>query len=324
MRLQELKKIAVGNLAALVQPVHDPVVHVGRGALVHDLGLALRIKILRDVPDDPEYLALPGLQARRRLLEKVQQIFLWQPKQLAASFRVQHFRALGRPRRNGSPQVVEYTFLVQAPFSSALFFGAKIEILLAGITIDAMRHQGMRSIECLLDRLPAVTLLALRHIALGEIQIIENSVSIRPLLEEIVVLEEMVVAERRVGNHQRLHGCGIFFHQIGNARGAVDHDLICEAHKPLAIECLVMCKVLSERPMLVEQRHAGRGIGIQHLLRGDHLDLVRVDVEPEFGSRNLLARIVDALQLREVPLRSLEQACGSRGHGAAFSCFPRR
>src|SRR5207247_9546523 len=129
----------------------------------------------------------PGLQARRRLLEKVQQIFLGQSKQLAPSFRAQRFCALDLPCRNGSPQVVEYTLLVLAALSSALFFRAKIEILLAWITFDSMRHQGMRSIECLLDRLPAVTLLALRHIALGEIQIIENSVSIRPLLEEIVV-----------------------------------------------------------------------------------------------------------------------------------------
>ena len=162
------------------------------------------------------------------------------------------------------------------------------------------------------------------HVVLGEIQIIENSVGIRPLLEQIIVLEEMVVTEGRVRDHQRLHGRGIFFHQIGNARRAVDHDLICEAHKPFAVERLVMREVLAERPMLVKQRHAGRGIGIQHLLRGDHLDLVRVGVEPEFGSRNLLARIVDALQLREVPLCSLKQARGCRGHGAAFSCFPRR
>ncbi len=164
-----------------------------------------------------------------------------------------------------------------------------------------MRHQGMRSIERLLDRLPAMTLLALRHVVLGEIEIIENSVGIRPLLEQIIVLEEMVVTEGRVRDHQRLHGRGIFFHQIGNARRAVDHDLIGEAHKPFAVERLVMREVLAERPVLVEQRHAGRGIGIQHLLRGDHLDLVRVGVEPEFGSRNLLARIVDTLQLRRSP-----------------------
>jgi hypothetical protein len=87
---------------------------------------------------------------------------------------------------------------VQAALSSALFFGAKIEILLAGIAIDPMRHQGMRSVERLLDRLPAMTLLALRHVVLGKIQIIENSVGIRPLLEQIIVLEEMVVTEGRV------------------------------------------------------------------------------------------------------------------------------
>src|SRR6266849_2731813 len=38
--------------------------------------------------------------------------------------------------------------------------------------------------------------------------------------------------------------------------------------------------MLAERPMLVEQRHAGRGICIQHLLGSDDLDLVRVDIEP--------------------------------------------
>ncbi len=43
---------------------------------------------------------------------------------------------------------------------------------------------------------------------------------------------------------------------------------------------LMMCEMLAERPMLVEQRHAGRGICIQHLLGSDDLDLVRVDIEP--------------------------------------------
>ncbi len=87
---------------------------------------------------------------------------------------------------------------------------------------------------------------------------------------------------------------------------------------------LMMCEMLAERPMLVEQRHAGRGICIQHLLGGDDLDLVRVDIEPQFRSGNLLAGIVDTLQLREVPVRSLKQVSGCRGHGAAFSCLRRR
>jgi hypothetical protein len=61
---------------------------------------------------------------------------------------------------------------------------------------------------------------------------------------------------------------------------SVDHDLIGKAHNAFAIERLTMCEMLAERPMLVEQRHAGRGICIQRLLSGDDLDLVGVDLEP--------------------------------------------
>jgi hypothetical protein len=85
-----------------------------------------------------------------------------------------------------------------------------------------------------------------------------------------------------------------------------------------------MCEMLAERPMLVEQRHADRRIGIQHLLRGDDLDLVGIGVEAQFSSRNLLAGIVDTLQLREVPVRSFKKVFGCRGHGAVFSCLRRR
>jgi hypothetical protein len=59
-------------------------------------------------------------------------------------------------------------------------------------------------------------------------------------------------------------------------------------------------------------------------LGSDDLDLVRVDIEPQFRSGNLLAGIVDTLQLRDVPVRSLKQVSGCRGHGAAFSCLRRR
>jgi len=76
--------------------------------------------------------------------------------------------------------------------------------------------------------------------------------------------------------------------------------------------------------MLVEQRHAGRGIGVEHLLGGDDLDLVRIDIESQFGARDLLAGVMDALQLGEIPVRSLKQALGCCSHGAAFSWFRRR
>ena len=48
VRLEELHERAVGELAAFVQRGHDAIVAPGRSALVHHLGLALRIEILRD------------------------------------------------------------------------------------------------------------------------------------------------------------------------------------------------------------------------------------------------------------------------------------
>src|SRR5258708_5534670 len=86
VRLQEFEEIAVGNPPLFMQAGHDAVMHVGRGALVHHFALGLRIEILRDVPHDPKQFALPGLQARRRLLQEIQQIFLGQPKQHAPPF----------------------------------------------------------------------------------------------------------------------------------------------------------------------------------------------------------------------------------------------
>ena len=87
VRLQEFQEIAVGDPALFVQPGHDAVMHVGRRALVHHLGLALRIEILRDVAHDPQQLALPGLQPRRGLFQEIQQVFLRQAEQLAAPLR---------------------------------------------------------------------------------------------------------------------------------------------------------------------------------------------------------------------------------------------
>ena len=139
-----------------------------------------------------------------------------------------------------------------------LLLDAQIGLLLAGIAVDAMRHQRVRGIERLLDRQPAVALLALRDVGLGEFEIVENAVGIGPLLEQIVVLEEMVVAEGGVRDHQRLHGRGVLLHQIGDARRRVDDDLIGEAHQALAVGRLLIGEVLAERPMLVEQRHADR------------------------------------------------------------------
>src|SRR5262245_55829749 len=132
----------------------------------------------------------------------------------------------------------------------------------------------------------------------------------------------MVVAERGMGNDERLHRRRVLLHEVGDARRAVDHDLVGEPPEAFAIERLVMGEMLAEGPMLVEQGHSDRGIGIEHLLCGDDLDLVGIDVEPEFAERNLLAGVVHALQDGEIPIGAAVEPSG-RGHDAARS-FPRR
>ena len=247
-----------------------------------------------------------GVQARRGLLEEIQQVFLRQAEQRAAPLGAQRRRALGRAGRHRAPQVVERALVVVAALPGPLLLGAQVELLLAGIAVDAVRHQGMGGVQRLLDREPAVALLALRDIALGEVEIFENAFGVGPLLEQVVVLEEMIVAEGGMRDHQRLHRRGILLHQVGDAGRRVDDDLIGEAPQALAIERFLLGEMFAERPVLVIQRHADRGVGVEHLLGGDDLDLVRIDVEAEFGERDILAGVVDALQRREIPVGAFE------------------
>jgi hypothetical protein len=66
-------------------------------------------------------------------------------------------------------------------------------------------------------------------------------------------------------------------------------------------------KALAEGPVLVEQGHADGGIGIEHLLGGDHLDLVGIDVESQLADADGLDGIMNALDRPEIPIRSMEE-----------------
>ena len=171
----------------------------------------------------------------------------------------------------------------------------------------------------LLHRRVAVPLLAAHDVALGELQVVENAVRVGPLAEQVIVLEEVVMAERRVGDDQRLHRGRVLLHDVADAGVGVDDDLVGEAAHAPAVTGFVLGEVLAERPMLVEQRHADRRIGVEHLLGGDDLDLVRVGVEAEFPGRDRLDRVVDALDGPEVPVGALEEeplpGCDG-GHGS--------
>ena len=67
---------AVGEQALVVEMVEQGVVPEGGPALVHHLGLALRIKILGQLAHDAHHFALPGRQQRCILLDEVEQVLL--------------------------------------------------------------------------------------------------------------------------------------------------------------------------------------------------------------------------------------------------------
>jgi hypothetical protein len=108
----------------LVQARHDPVVHVGRRALVHDLGHALRIEILGDVAHNPQQLALPRVQPRGGLLEEIEDVLLRETEQNPSPVGTQLRLRLARTGWHRTPQIVEGAFLVLAPLLLALLLCA--------------------------------------------------------------------------------------------------------------------------------------------------------------------------------------------------------
>ena len=169
----------------------------------------------------------------------------------------------------------------------------------------------MGGVEHGFHRGDAVLLLAAGDVPLGEIEIAQDRVGVGPLPEQIVVLEEMVVPEGRMRRHQGLQGHGVLFHQIDDAGVGIDDDLIGEAAAALAVVQFVMEEVLAEGPVAIHQRHADRGIGVEHLLGGDHLHLHRIDVEPQLLLRHRLDDVVGMRQGSEIPVRAGEQQVGS-------------
>ena len=192
--------------------------------------------------------------------------------------------------------------------------------------MHALVHQRVGCVQQALHGRLTVAFLAFHDIVAGEFQIVQDAVRVRPLLEQVVVLEEVVVTERRVRNHQRLHRRGVLFHDVADAGVGVDDDLVRQPLHARPVERLIASEVLAERPVLVEQRHADGGISVEHLLGADDLDLVRIGVETQLLLRDHLDRIVAALDRREFPVRPFKQRafCADRyAHAGTASepCF---
>ncbi|MNE98863.1 hypothetical protein D3C80_1974490 [compost metagenome] len=74
----------------------------------------------------------------------------------------------------------------------------------------------MTGVEQFFHFIHAVALFAFGNVFPRENQIIDNRAGISPAAEQIVIFEERVMPVTGMRHHQRLHGDGIFFHQIGN------------------------------------------------------------------------------------------------------------
>ena len=229
----------------------------------------------------------------------------WSSARRRSSARLSSFAA--GPSGHRAPQVVEHLLVVLAPLALALLLHAQVGRAAARVAVHGVAHQRVRGVQQALDRRLAVAFLAALDEALGEFQVVEDAVGVGPLLEQIVVLEEVVVAERGVRDHQRLHRRRVLLHDVGDARVGVDDDLVGEALHAGAVQRLVAGEMLAERPVLVEQRHADRGIGVQHLLGADHLDLVRIDVQAQLVEGDLSRSRRARAGCRELPLGAFEQ-----------------
>ncbi|CFP62689.1 Uncharacterised protein [Bordetella pertussis] len=325
MALQHLDHETVGHPPFLVQPVEQGVVPERGPAFVHDLGLALRVEVLGDLAHDAHQLLLPGLQLGRVLLDEVQQVFL--------GFGREHGAPLagagrGLLARHGAPQVV----VLPARVLLALGLALRLLTVRDGggplVAVHAMRRQRMAGIQDRLDGLDAVAVFAVHHVLAREDQVVEDAVGVGPLPEQVIALEEGIVAVAGVRDHQRLHRHGVLLHQVGNTWAGIDDDLVRQALHALAVVLLVADELLAVRPVRIADGQPGRGIGVEHLLGGDDFDLVGIGVQAVLAG-DLRDRLVVALDQLEGPFRAFRNglraadrmqfaATGDRIHTVSF------
>ncbi len=78
-----------------------------------------------------------------------------------------------------------------------------------------------------------MTLLALGDEPFGIGELIQNAIGSRPLAEQMVVLEEVVMAEGCMSDDERLHCHRVLLHHVRNARIRIDDQLISQRLAPL-------------------------------------------------------------------------------------------
>ena len=102
-----------------------------------------------------------------------------------------------------------------------------------------------------LDRGDPMALFATHHVLPREDHVIDDRIGVGPLAKQVVALEERVVPVAGVRDDQRLQRHRVLLHQIADAGVGVDHDLVGQAARALAIIVLVADELLAETPMRI-------------------------------------------------------------------------
>ena len=124
-------------------------------------------------------------------------------------------------------------------------------------------------------------LLTLGYEVSGENQVVDDAAGIGPHAKQVVALEEAVVSVSSMRDHQSLHGGGVFFHQVADARVRVDDDLVGQPHMASSVTPLRGQILLAVAPVAVAYRHAAAGVGIHHLFSRNHFQLIGIGVQAE-------------------------------------------
>ena len=214
--------------------------------------------------------------------------------------------ALSGLLRQRAPQVVDLLLRVRL---AVLAVGQLLRQRLAAraaVAVDAVVGQRVARVEELLDLVEAVPLLAFGDVVLRVDEVVDDRRRVGPHAEQVVALEEAVVAVGRVRDDERLHRHRVLLHQVGDAGVAVDDDLVRQPHVAAAIVLLGRDELLAVAPVAVVHRHADRRVGVHHLLGGDDLELVRIGVEAE-ALRGVADDLVVALDQLERPVARARQ-----------------
>ncbi|MNS66745.1 hypothetical protein D3C72_999720 [compost metagenome] len=212
MAFEEFHHEAVAHHAFVVELVQYRVVPEGGPALVHDLGLALRIEILGNLAHDAYHLALPRFQQRRVLLDEVQQVFLGFGRKAGGGLALVVLVLVLVAAGQGAPQLVDLRLHVFFAFFLARIFLGHRQLGRALVAVHAIVLDGVARVEQQFHGIDAMALFALGNVILGKHHIVDDGVRIRPGAEQVIALEEGVMPVRRMRDHQRLHGQAVFLH----------------------------------------------------------------------------------------------------------------